>query len=239
MAYTNAVLDDAQLQAGLRGINPKFGDYCIRAAGEVWGLPLLSQKLKALITIVLDVVHQDQVGPGNPFGAHVNMALQQGANRDEIEEVLLFACAYAGFNKAAGAFGALNDLLGPSPYPADYRLDFSEAKLQESRLQEYVAEVGDSEYSHLFYRIAREVWGLPLLPTQDKAFLAIAIDIASQTQSSGEVDPFAVHVKIAANQGVTKEAIAELIQFCGVYAGFSKTVAFFVKLKALAAQGLI
>jgi 4-carboxymuconolactone decarboxylase len=112
--YKNAVLDDKELQAGLRGINPRFGDLCTRVAGEVWGLPLISQKVKALITIAVDVVNQDHVGPGNPFGAHVTMAMKQGATREEIEELLLFMCAYAGFNKAAGCFGALNELLGPA-----------------------------------------------------------------------------------------------------------------------------
>ena len=109
----NAVLDDPDLQAGLSGINPKFGDFCTRVAGEAWGLPLIDQKTKALITIAVDVVIQDQVGPGSPFGAHVNMALKQGATREEIEELLLFMCVYAGFNKAAGCFGVLNELLGP------------------------------------------------------------------------------------------------------------------------------
>lgn len=114
MAPKNAVLDDPDLVAGLKAIHPKFGDFCARVAGEAWGLPLLDQKTKALITIAVDVVNQDQVGPGNPFGAHVQMALKQGATRQEIEEVLLFMCVYAGFNKAAGCFGVLNDLLGPS-----------------------------------------------------------------------------------------------------------------------------
>jgi 4-carboxymuconolactone decarboxylase len=41
------------------------------------------------------------------------MALKQGATREEIEELLLFMCVYAGFNKVAGCFGALNELLGP------------------------------------------------------------------------------------------------------------------------------
>ncbi len=79
-------------------------------AGEAWGLPRLDQKTKALITIAVDVVNQDHVGPGNPFGAHVRMALKQGATREEIEEVLLLMCVYAGFNKAAGCFGVLNEL---------------------------------------------------------------------------------------------------------------------------------
>jgi len=114
MTPKNAVLDDEELCLALRRINPKFGDLCTRVAGEVWGLPLIDQKTKALITIAVDVVNQDQVGPGSPFAAHVNMALKQGATREEIEEVLLFMCAYAGFNKAAGCFGALNEILGPS-----------------------------------------------------------------------------------------------------------------------------
>ena len=114
MAFKNAVLEDKDLQNALNGIHPKFGDLCTRVAGEVWGLPLIDQKTKALITIAVDVANQDQVGPGSPFAAHVNMALKQGATREEIEEVLLFMCAYAGFNKAAGCFGALNEVLGPS-----------------------------------------------------------------------------------------------------------------------------
>jgi len=114
MTPKNAVLDDAELCEALRRINPKFGDLCTRVCGEVWGLPLIDQKTKALITIAVDVVNQDQVGPGSPFAAHVNMALKQGATREEVEEVLLFMCAYAGFNKAAGCFGALNEILGPS-----------------------------------------------------------------------------------------------------------------------------
>jgi 4-carboxymuconolactone decarboxylase len=109
--YKNAVLDDIKLQNALNSINPKFGDFCTRVAGEAWGLPLIDQKTKALITIAIDVVNQDQVGTGSPFAAHVNMALQQGATRAEIEELFLFMCVYAGFNKAAGCFGTLNDIL--------------------------------------------------------------------------------------------------------------------------------
>jgi len=112
MAYENAVLDDQGLQEALKGINPKFGDFVTRVAGEAWGLPLIDQKTKAFITIAVDVVNQDQVGPGSPFAAHVDMAMKQGATREEIEELLLFMCVYAGFNKVAGCFGVLNEILG-------------------------------------------------------------------------------------------------------------------------------
>ena len=115
MPYKNAVLDDKEIQEKLYKVNPKFGEFCVKVAGEAWGLPYLDQKTKALIIIAVDVVNQDQVSRTSPFGAHVNMAIKQGATREEIEEVLLLMCVYAGFNKAAGYFGLLDEVLGPRP----------------------------------------------------------------------------------------------------------------------------
>jgi 4-carboxymuconolactone decarboxylase len=42
------------------------------------------------------------------------MAIKQGATRAELEELLLFMCAYAGFNKAVVCFGMLDEVLGPA-----------------------------------------------------------------------------------------------------------------------------
>lgn len=112
--YKNAVLDDLELQTALQNINPEFGDFVTRVAGEAWGLPLIDQKTKALIVIAVDIVNQNLLGPGTPFVAHVDMAIKQGVTRAEIEELLLFLCVYAGFNKAAAGFGALNEILGQS-----------------------------------------------------------------------------------------------------------------------------
>lgn len=239
MPYTNAVLDDQNLQTGLRTINPKFGDFCIRAAGKVWGLPLVSQKTKALITIAIDVVNQDHVGAGNPFGAHVNMAMMQGSNRDEIEEVLLFTCVYAGFNKAAGAFGTLNEILGSSSEPLDLRIAFDPEALSSSGLSTYVNELEDKEFAELFHSVASEAWGLPILSTKDKAFMAIAIDVVSQNKAEGKINPFLAHVKIALSQGATLAEVEEVIKFTCVYAGFNKGVSYFSELKRAAAEGLL
>ena len=106
----NAVLDDHDLQQGLRSIHPKFGDLCTKVAGEVWGTPLIDQATKALITIAIDVLNQGLNGPGSPFEAHVRMAIKQGVSFEKIEELLLFTCAYAGFNKAAAGFGKLAEI---------------------------------------------------------------------------------------------------------------------------------
>lgn len=50
----------------------------VRVAGEAWGMPLLDQKTKALITIAIDKMALNVNGEGNPFGADVDMALKQG-----------------------------------------------------------------------------------------------------------------------------------------------------------------
>ena len=60
---------------------------------------MIDQKTKALITIAVDVVNQERAS--GPMVVHVDMAKKQGATRAEIEELLLFMCVYAGFNKAA------------------------------------------------------------------------------------------------------------------------------------------
>ena len=42
--HSNAVLGDQDLIDGLKSVNPIFGDFCVRVAGEAWGEPLVSQK---------------------------------------------------------------------------------------------------------------------------------------------------------------------------------------------------
>jgi 4-carboxymuconolactone decarboxylase len=98
------------LQTVLRSIHPRWGDFCIRVAGEAWGLPLIEQRTKALITIAIDVVNGNENGPGSPFEAHVDMALKQGVTRSELEELMLFMSVYAGFNKAASGLGRLREI---------------------------------------------------------------------------------------------------------------------------------
>ncbi len=106
----NAVFGDLELQEALKSIHPQWGDFCARAAGEAWGLPLIDQRTKALITIAVDVVNANLSGPGAPFEAHVHMALRQGATMNELRELIIFMSVYAGFNKAASAMRRLQEI---------------------------------------------------------------------------------------------------------------------------------
>lgn len=93
----NAVLGDPDLQAGLRALHPEWGDFCIRASGEPWGMPYIDQKTKTFIAIAVDIVEGIT---GKPFQNHINMARKQGVTREELEELGIFMSIYAGFNKA-------------------------------------------------------------------------------------------------------------------------------------------
>jgi len=108
----NAVLGDPELQKRLMGMNPEFGEFCVRVSGEAWGKPLLDQKTKTLIALAVDVVISAE---GPQFANHVDMAMKQGVTREEMEELFLFMTIYAGFNKAGVYYGALDSVLGKRP----------------------------------------------------------------------------------------------------------------------------
>lgn len=103
----NAILGDQELQAGLRGLNEEWGDFCIRASAEAWGKPLIDQKTKILIAIAVDIVEQIN---GKAFENHVAMARKQGVTYEELKELLFFMNIYAGFNKVGGYYSTINEI---------------------------------------------------------------------------------------------------------------------------------
>ena len=62
--YKNAVLDDRALITGLKSINPVWGDLTVRVAGEAFAMPLIDQKTKTFITIVIDQMALNVTGDG-------------------------------------------------------------------------------------------------------------------------------------------------------------------------------
>ena len=104
----NAVLGDKELQKTLMEIDTEFGDFCIRVSGEAFGKPLIDQKTKGLIAIVVDVVEQLK---GIAFENHVKLAVKQGTTREELYELLFIMTIYAGFNKAGSFYGELDKVL--------------------------------------------------------------------------------------------------------------------------------
>ena len=90
--------------------NNRFDDFLASVTSK-YKLPLIDSKTKALIAITVDLVNGINQSASNSFASSINNALQQGVTYKEIEELLLLLCVYGGFNKAAGCFGTLNEIL--------------------------------------------------------------------------------------------------------------------------------
>ncbi len=65
-------------------------------AGEIWARPHLDLKTRSLITVAA----MTALGRPNALELNVRMALNNGATREEICEVILHIAAYAGFPAA-------------------------------------------------------------------------------------------------------------------------------------------
>jgi 4-carboxymuconolactone decarboxylase len=109
----NAVADDGALKNELEEINPDFAHFCETTIKEMWGLPLIDQKTKAFITIVIDVVNGG-ISDIDPFDTHVRMAMKQGATYPEINELLLFTSVYVGAPKVYPAFKRITAMMKKS-----------------------------------------------------------------------------------------------------------------------------
>lgn len=104
-------------------VNANFEGFLTHVTSEAWRLPLINQKAKAFIAIAVDIVNQSYRDTDNSFATHLKIALQQGATYAEIEELLLFMSVYAGFNKVAGCFDAVKEIVEPiakSPTVANF-----------------------------------------------------------------------------------------------------------------------
>ena len=69
--------------------------------GEVWGDDGLDRRSRSLVTLGILIAQR----AGEEFGNHVHVALANGLDRQEIEEAITHAAAYAGFPAANSAMG--------------------------------------------------------------------------------------------------------------------------------------
>ena len=108
MPYENAVTEDKELLEGLSGLHPKFGDLVEILGEKLWGMKAIDQKTKCFLCIAIDIANQG-IYDTAPFLIHVDMAVKQGATREEIEEMVLFCAMYCGFPKVAPALAAIKE----------------------------------------------------------------------------------------------------------------------------------
>ena len=102
--YPTSVLEHlGQLDAPL-------AEYVEQQAHRVWGRGGLSRRERAIVWLAVDVLYQTL---DESFQAHVDLALQSGASREDLRAVVRFLAEF-GLPKAWRALQALNSYLGES-----------------------------------------------------------------------------------------------------------------------------
>jgi 4-carboxymuconolactone decarboxylase len=110
LAVRRAVLGDAHVDRALanrNAFNAEFQDLITRYGwGEIWTRPGLERKTRSFITLGMMVA----LGRTEELKLHLRAALNNGATRDEIKEVLLQAAIYCGVPAANSAFHLAQEL---------------------------------------------------------------------------------------------------------------------------------
>ncbi len=78
------------------------------AWGLVWTRPGLAASQRSIVTVSILIA----LGRSHELKTHLRGALNNGLSRDEIKEVLLHACIYAGFPAGLEAFRVASELFG-------------------------------------------------------------------------------------------------------------------------------
>eukprot|EP00899_Mesostigma_viride_P007479 jgi/Mesvir1/16732/Mv15116-RA.2 len=257
-----AVKNDQALGAGLRGLHPYFGDFVVRASGEAYSGKLIPQKIKVLVTLILDIVHTTEVGAGAPFLAHLDMAFKQGAVAEELEEVLALSNVLAGFNKAAGAYGAWKDLKEAGVTPFGTKVVFAPQRSNDEVCEGGAAPDGitynwrtdqrmqgaglnsipavrakvdaiNPVFGTFFRKVCSEGWEGTYIPMKYKCLLALACDVSNGVYPGGENPSYRLHMELAAHYGVTPSEIEELLKLCCIYCGFPKSMNAFAEFEKI------
>ena len=90
--------------------NNRLDDF-LASVNSKYVLSSIDPKAKALIAIAVDLVNGINQSDSNSFASSIHKARSQGITDREIKELLLLLCVYGGFNKVAGCFATINEIL--------------------------------------------------------------------------------------------------------------------------------
>ena len=105
-----AVLGEKHVNASLEKSNSftaEFQDLVTRYAwGEMWTRQGLPRHTRSLVTLAMLIA----LNRGDEFRLHLRGAMNNGATRDQIKELLLHAAVYCGVPAANSAFRAADEM---------------------------------------------------------------------------------------------------------------------------------
>lgn len=94
-------------QLGQKGFAAEVGEHVVHMYANVWARPGLGARDRSLITCAMLIALRQF----DELKGHARVALTNGVTREELEEVVLHASAYAGFPAALSAKAAIATML--------------------------------------------------------------------------------------------------------------------------------
>jgi 4-carboxymuconolactone decarboxylase len=206
--------------------------------GDLWSRPQLTRRDRSLVVISVLA----SMGSVEELAAHVEIGLNHGLSREEIDEVVLQVAAYAGYPMAMAATRVVDRTFcrvdgvdrQPPREPADAKSDdqrradatdvlrtltggraASEPEQALTNIVETLGDVGKLAFDWAF----GEVWSRPQLSRRDRSLVVVAI-----LTWLGKDNELAFHIPAALNHGLSREEVSEImVQMC-VYGGFPRAV---------------
>ena len=206
--------------------------------GDLWSRPQLTPRQRSLVVIPVLAA----MGSTEELAAHVQVGLNHGLSREEIDEVVLQVAAYAGYPMAMAASRVVDRVFNridglerqPERSPAAPKGDAERgadavdvmrtltagraATDPSQALANITADLGDVGLLAFNWAFG-EVWSRPQLSRQDRSIIVVAI-----LTWLGKERELAFHIPGALNHGLSRDEVREImVQMC-VYGGFPRAV---------------
>jgi alkylhydroperoxidase/carboxymuconolactone decarboxylase family protein YurZ len=199
------------------GLDPAFSEAVARLSAVPMGSGALEPKVKELILLAVDVSTTHLFKPG--VRIHMRRALEAGASRDEILEVLQLVSVLGLHSVTVGVpllVRALDELDHDealkertlTPAQEELRARFERERGYWSSFWEDLL-VLDSGYFEAYLQLSTHPWRNGVLPPKVKELVYIAVD-GSATHLF--VPGLKLHLRQALEHGATREEILEVLQ---------------------------
>ncbi|MBV1878667.1 MAG: carboxymuconolactone decarboxylase family protein [Pseudomonadales bacterium] len=200
--------------------------------GSLWSRPGFSRRDRSIATIASLVCQKAKAD----LQFNVRAGLNHGLTADEIQEIAIHLCAYAGFPTAIDAIETMDEVFQSEGVVANKAAAEPQDDAQRlptgvdifSRIRgkdmSFLAAGDPGEIMGLVGKHAMEwafgeVWSRPQLTRRERSILVVAA-----LTTLGKPDELEIHLPAALNHGVTELELKELVAHMIAYTGFPAAV---------------
>jgi 4-carboxymuconolactone decarboxylase len=212
--------------------------FCIdHVFGDIWSRPELSRRDRSLVAVAaLACIGGAQA----ELQTHLGGALNHGVTVEELEELMLHLCGYAGYPRgidgmrlAMVVFSEREDTERPLPRPGAEPKDDRQRICDGAEVirgimgwkvsEDAVAGIMEEQLGLLgrfgLQHIMGEIWARPQLGRRDRSLITLVALI-----SLGKLAELRIHVPAALRHGMTRDEVDEVILQLTLYLGYPAAV---------------